>query len=970
VVIASGGPSPTTPLPGTQLRSPLSLVRSSSSSSSEGIRVSRLQSSSVFHLAAPGERIPPGGPCSQVARSGSGIVGGDADDDRHLVGEFGVDASASAPSSRHVRTRFDVESGRRAGSREHLDEDSRRPIDSIGTGCEHRGRHSREVRWWGVAMADVVSFAVVAHGEDDAEFAARLAKALESAGVPIQDQALIDEADVVVAIWSSHGAPRIADGSTTVWVTAEDEERVESGFRVDRGIMILDDWTNDPDDQRVVALAREVQELLGRDRGADGIGGRRRDESDLQLSRGSRRKLGVVLALVDADAHSGPLSPTYTLLAGLVVGRDAASGGSAQALFDSLPDPAVDHLAAALRVAGAESWREGVDLLDDRVAPIVESARSIAERTTGAGMVHSRHLLAAAITGELEQDVLDALGRSGDELRTAMRGYLERRWPEESAEQWAEILRPLLEAGRTRLVHDQPASVDELGRELLADELAALVRDLATDPDRPGAFALHLDAPWGAGKTRVVRFLAARLRQPVPDPVTDTTRQGWTTIELDAWRSSQLSPAWWALLSHLRRDVRDSMPFWRRRFFDARLLGREAGRLWKIWVPAAVVVAALVVMWSLDTDVSATITTITTTVAFVIAVGGLGSRLFSLGSIQGARLHERLNDNPMDEVAEQIRWLRRQSDRSLLLVLDDLDRCNEHFAVELLDAVQTLVRTPAPLRRRPSRRRPQRELPAFVVLAVGDHRWLRAAYEQAYAVFSPYVSEPGRPLGHLFLDKLFQVRIELPRLSQAQVERYVASLLRVTPPDGIAGVDVDAIEADIRAAPVQHGPGAHSVDDRVSELLSQARPLSPERRQGLVGVALEVRRNDPLRAQRERHLLEQYAPLLEPNPRAAKRFIMAYNLGFAARLSELEPVDSRTLALWTVVATRWPALADWIREQLPDGSLLPTADAAHPSQLLRSDEVKRVVTSTLGGPLDRERLLRCAGGTVRQEPAQ
>jgi hypothetical protein len=536
---------------------------------------------------------------------------------------------------------------------------------------------------------------------------------------------------------------------------------------------------------------------------------------------------------------------------------------------------------------------------------------------------------------------------------------------------------PPLKAGRTPLVHDQPAFVDELGRENLAKELAGLLRDLATAPDRPEAFALHLDAPWGAGKTTLVRFVADELRNPQPAPDA-TTPPVWTTVELDAWRSSQLSPAWWALLSHLRRGVREPMGFWRRRRFDLRHLAREAGRLWRVWVPAALVVAALIVLWSVNADVSATMAAVTTVVAFVAGVGGLGSRLFSLGSIQGARLHERLNDHPMEAVAEEIRWVRTQSDRPILLVIDDLDRCNERFAVELLDAVQTLLRSPVraaqqslsqPTIRQPLslRRQIRKPLPALVVLAVGDHRWLRAAYEHAYAVFSPYVSEPGRPLGHLFLDKLFQVRIELPHLGHAQVESYVASLLRVGPDAPAPSADVDAeadaeaIEARIRAAPRQAGTGAHSLDDSMSELLAETTSLSPERRQSLTGIALEVRRTDPLREQRERHLLEQYAGLLEPNPRAAKRFLMAYNLAYAARLAELEPIDSQTLALWVVVTTRWPALADWVRDQLPDGPLQPTGEPAHPSRLLGDPEVQRVVKSTLGGPLDLDKLLRCAG---------
>jgi hypothetical protein len=555
----------------------------------------------------------------------------------------------------------------------------------------------------------------------------------------------------------------------------------------------------------------------------------------------------------------------------------------------------------------------------------------------------------------------------------------------------------MLVAGRTRLVHDQPASVDELGREILAEDLAALVRELAADTEGPSAFALHLDAPWGAGKTTVARFLAAHLRQPTADPQTGTIPPVWTTIDLDAWRSSQLSPAWWALLAHVRRGVRDSMSFWRRRAFDVRLFVREAVRLWKVWLPAAAVVAALVVLWSLDTDVSAAMTALTTVVAFVIAVGGLGSRLFSLGSIQGARLHERLNDNPMEEVAEQIRWLRTQTRRPVLLVLDDLDRCNERFTVELLDAVQTLLRTPVtrtdrvrkpwrwsrkwrelkPWRWLPQRRDSSAPLPAFVVLAIGDRRWLRAAYEQTYAVFSPYVSEPGRPLGHLFLEKLFQVRFELPKLSRPVMSTYLSSLLRdrrdavaeSRVADEVAAL-LDHYEQEVRSVLAGSGStAAHSVDDALLDVTSRASKALPGAEYyELAHKTLAARRQDPTRGTREKHLLEDFAGLIEPNPRAAKRFVMTYNFLVASRVAEGSDADGASLALWAVLATRWPALADWVHDQLPDGSLHPTPDSAHPSHLLKDEEVQRVVRSTLGGPLDRQRLLRCVGGTGNQDP--
>jgi peptidoglycan hydrolase-like protein with peptidoglycan-binding domain len=533
---------------------------------------------------------------------------------------------------------------------------------------------------------------------------------------------------------------------------------------------------------------------------------------------------------------------------------------------------------------------------------------------------------------------------------------------------------PDQQIGRTRLQHDQRAEVDRLGRQNLADEVADLVQGLAADRDNPGAFALHLDGPWGAGKSTLVGFVSKCLEEPKAPEPDEPARPAWVVVEVDTWRSSQLSPAWWALLTHLRQGVRKSLPFWQRRSFDLRRIGREARRLWKVWLPPLLALVALGVIWLARADVGAVMAVITTIVAFLALIGGLGSRFLSLGSVQGARLHERLNDNPMGEVAAQILWLRWQSPKPIFLVLDDLDRCNETFAVEVLDAMQTLLRAPVnPERkqtllhcwwrrlwfREPPEREPKR-LPALVVLAVGDHRWLRAAYEHAYAVFSPYVSEPGRPLGHLFLDKLFQVRVELPHLGLEQMATYLSFLLGAELQPKSDG-DGPGVEAEIQLAQERSDTGATSLDDAGIAIVSSPGPATAQQRQERASAFLEARRTDTRRELRERHLLEQYGDLLEPNPRAAKRFVMAYNLAFATRLSELAPFKAETLALWTVLATRWPALADWVRDQLPDGPFAPVGEPDHPSRLLLDPEVQRVIDSGKGGPLTIELVKRCNG---------
>jgi hypothetical protein len=515
---------------------------------------------------------------------------------------------------------------------------------------------------------------------------------------------------------------------------------------------------------------------------------------------------------------------------------------------------------------------------------------------------------------------------------------------------------------RTRLIHDQPASKDQLGREALAGEIAALVDQLARDDDRPEAFAIHLDAPWGAGKSTLVGLIVDEL---------SGMKEPWVTIQMDAWRSSQLSPAWWALLSHLRTGVRASLSRTARVLFDLRWFGHEVTRLWRYGLPLLAAVAVLAVFDIVNGKPSylGSVGSIAALIALLVTFATLGGKFLSLGSLQAARIHERVNQNPMDEVARQFIWIRRRVKRPVLLVLDDLDRCNGAFAVELLDAVQTLLRNRLDLRHPP---------PPLVVLAVGDHRWLEVAYEQSYSMFAKRVSEPGRPLGRLFLDKLFQLSVTLPKINAEQMGRYLSALLygpdARSPAAGMVAADsglakeelIRGLQGEVRAV-VHNAP--EKVDEGLARIAGKAYELlDGSDFDGIVDYALKSRRADENRALREQHLLERYADLLDPNPRAAKRFLMAYSVNYAARLSEGADFESQTLALWTLLSIRWPTLADWVLERLPDKSLEPVTEEGHPSQLLHDPEVNRVIRSDQGGPLDRDKVLRCCGYRV-SDPA-
>ena len=163
----------------------------------------------------------------------------------------------------------------------------------------------------------------------------------------------------------------------------------------------------------------------------------------IELSAHARAILGnalVVLALRAASPEQ--MQPVDVLLAGL---RSAQRGGSgsAEALQRALPEPRDDRLAEGLRALGVKPV-EGWPMVEGDPAAgadVVGVAAGFLRRTTGGGPVCTRHLLAAAVVGDQDGVVLEALGVTQVELIAALRGYLRNRWPAEAPQAWDEILR-------------------------------------------------------------------------------------------------------------------------------------------------------------------------------------------------------------------------------------------------------------------------------------------------------------------------------------------------------------------------------------------------------------------------------------------------------------------------------------------------------------------------------------------------
>ncbi|MDJ0948699.1 MAG: P-loop NTPase fold protein [Alphaproteobacteria bacterium] len=444
---------------------------------------------------------------------------------------------------------------------------------------------------------------------------------------------------------------------------------------------------------------------------------------------------------------------------------------------------------------------------------------------------------------------------------------------------------------------DHPAHEDSLGRKAVAEAIATIIREVfeepepaadsktgasAASPDRDRTFMVHIHGKWGAGKTSILNFLKDDLQSG------DGAKR-WVVVDYNAWRNQKNGPAWWTLLTEVYRQavaqLQTMQPAIARKV-------RNSERLWRFrsgWAPYIIAFALL--LWAITVafafsgaefkefkDVLTVLATVFTLWGGISAFG----RTTRLGSSRTASTFLELSRDPLRPLTRHYEELVREIGHPVAVFVDDLDRADADFVVELIQTIQTLFRK-APV--------------AYVVAA--DRNWICTSYEKAYDDFKGTIREPGRPLGHLFLEKIFQLSISVPVLSKRLQAAYWDRLLMGRPTEQ---ADVDTLRRE-----QQQKMSELKTDTEVRAHLDAI--TNPVERRVAGTVAFQRLQSKDLRKKRE-HFLQAYAELLEPNPRAMKRLLNTYGfrLGFEMMADISSPPD--TLVRWTVLELRWPLLAE------------------------------------------------------------
>lgn len=405
--------------------------------------------------------------------------------------------------------------------------------------------------------------------------------------------------------------------------------------------------------------------------------------------------------------------------------------------------------------------------------------------------------------------------------------------------------------------HDNETTVDYLNFGVVADACAKLLQQAHGVP-----ISIGVSGGWGVGKSSLVRMVAVRLNAAAkPD---DNT---YVVVTFNPWLYQDFEGARNALLQLVGDEVL------RRAAADEKLL-KKAKRLLKR--------INLLRLVQLGGEAAATIAT-------GVPVGVIGRAIVQFGSIfkpdagdaddapEEAEGDEGSGDKllkPAEPVSlpseiqafrDALEELLEELKITLVVFVDDLDRCLPRTAISTLESIRLLLF----LKRS-----------AFVVAA--DNEFIRGAVRvhfEGTGITSDVATN--------YFDKLIQVPLHVPRLGVNEAKAYLALLL-MEREHAEGRFDKDSFQNALTAVP-----------DRLKTSW-RGDAITTEFLQSLVGVG-------NTRMHQLMELAEGLAPLLtqssavNANPRLMKRFLNTVFLRSALAEPQGIQLDIRALAKWHLV---------------------------------------------------------------------
>jgi hypothetical protein len=416
--------------------------------------------------------------------------------------------------------------------------------------------------------------------------------------------------------------------------------------------------------------------------------------------------------------------------------------------------------------------------------------------------------------------------------------------------------------------------------------LVKAVTDVVTRPDLlPATIGVYGD--WGSGKSSLLKMVAADLGG----------RKEFLVLQLNGWLFEGYDDAKTALMETILDEIAS------RKTLSAKGRALVVNLIRRVnWLR----VVGKAVKYGLGLAVAGPAGL---GVAAALDAGEILKKAAEKASDVDEEEVEKLLKEPELEVRRGIREFRKDfaallaesSVKTLVVVIDDLDRCLPDTIIATLEAIKLFLFVPNT---------------AFLLGA--DERLVKYAVRRRFPELPGERAEVGRD----YLEKLVQFAIRVPSLSRAEIETYTALLFAKVckvPDDGIKKACVWALSA---------------------ESISQGRVFGFSAAKDLFGEA-----NFPPGLEDNLTLAARIAPIiatgLNGNPRQCKRFLNTL-------LMRLEMAKSRSIALKQGVLAKLMLLEYFRPESFRKLAQMQAEQDGLPKQLKQAEERGRTTGSTAG----------------------
>jgi KAP family P-loop domain len=236
--------------------------------------------------------------------------------------------------------------------------------------------------------------------------------------------------------------------------------------------------------------------------------------------------------------------------------------------------------------------------------------------------------------------------------------------------------------------------------------------------------------------------------------------------------------------------------------------------------------------------------------------------------------------------------------RPILLILDDLDRCDSATVVACLETIQTILCRDAQDNDHESSKGVQRSAAPLVILVLADGNWVRRAFIQRYKDFSPSAAAT-RDLGSEFIQKIFDHIVLIPQLTDELRGSFVKQMTEMDHPKGGSSAFLTPVQDTENRHASQENKIPLDTSGTKAEASEYSRVDSTSH-----NTQLDLNETERL----EEHFLVRYERLMPTNPRQVRRVVNAWTMLRALQSCgirvtppdtlTLEELQLRTASLW------------------------------------------------------------------------